>query len=447
MDSFELIIECLGLQDVIIEKYRTDRQARVLELWVRQRREGARCYQCLKPLYGTHGWRQRLIKGAPMGAYNSVRIYYFRLQAACDYCQRVRLAHAPYLHPRFKNMTCSFAETAGRLMEEITCEAVGRLLNHNSKHLWSLDQWRIELMRQNFKLPPELDVSLLSADEVHMRTIRPKKQRLDKSLWEKKFITNLVCYKHAKVIASSAGRSAASLKQCLMELSEPQRLSVEYLAVDMYDPFLRTAAKHCPNAKIAVDRFHLAEQLNKRFDEVRKTELAKAKEQADKFQETMLSGSNRFILVERERDLSKHDLSQLQRLRDLNQNIHTGMLLVEYFHKLLDKTDVKSFRKSLERWYVAVKESKLKPFQKFARLVRKYRLNIETYIRSHLTTAVSEGLNTKIKTLKRMGYGYTNQDAFMNKILQRCGFINSHNIDTTDWFWSIQLALAPNPTN
>jgi transposase len=75
------------------------------------------------------------------------------------------------------------------------------------------------------------------------------------------------------------------------------------------------------------------------------------------------------------------------------------------------------------------------PLKDFARLVRKYPLNIETYIRSHLTTAVSEGINNKIKVLKRVGYTYTNEVSIQNKILQRCGLINSRNIDTTTWFW------------
>ncbi|MCM2282835.1 MAG: transposase [Bdellovibrionaceae bacterium] len=126
----------------------------------------------------------------------------------------------------------------------------------------------------------------------------------------------------------------------------------------------------------------------------------------------------------------------------MNQNINTAMLLVEYFHAVLDKKNVKDFRKALELWYGLVKESGLKPLKDFARLVRKYRLNIETYIRSHLTTAVSEGLNNKIKVLKRMGYGYTNEESFMNKILQRCGFLNSGYIPTNSWFFEVPEAVG-----
>lgn len=68
-----------------------------------------------------------------------------------------------------------------------------------------------------------------------------------------------------------------------------------------------------------------------------------------------------------------------------------------------------------------------------------YRLQIEAYIKSHLTTAVSEGLKNKIKVLKRVGYTYTNPQSFRLKILQRCGYLNSTYIDTRQFFWHVDI--------
>ena len=132
----------------------------------------------------------------------------------------------------------------------------------------------------------------------------------------------------------------------------------------------------------------------------------------------------------------------LEELKKINSNIFNGMILVEHFHRILDKTKVNEFRKSLVLWYQLVRESGLKPFRRFANTIRKYRKNIESYVKSKLTTAVSEGLNNKIKTLKRMAYGYKNKESFLNKILQRCGFLNSQYIDTTSWFWELPENLA-----
>ncbi|MBK7962658.1 MAG: transposase [Bdellovibrionales bacterium] len=202
--------------------------------------------------------------------------------------------------------------------------------------------------------------------------------------------------------------------------------------------------KLCPNAQICVDRFHLAERVNDAFDELRKAEFKKAKDSNDTFQLGMLSPQRRFVLVEREKKLKKGDLKMLDRLKELNKNILNGMILVEHFHRMLDKTDVIEFRKSLLLWYGLVREAGITAFKNLASLIRKYRNYIEAYINSKLTTAKSEGLNNKIKVLRRSGYGYTNQTSYLNKILQRCGYLNSRFIKTSDWFWRLPADLAQN---
>ena len=111
------------------------------------------------------------------------------------------------------------------------------------------------------------------------------------------------------------------------------------------------------------------------------------------------------------------------------------MLIVDYFHKVLDEKGVTNFRQKLSNWYGLVRQARLKLLTSFALMVMRYRKNIEAYIKSNLTTAISEGLNNKIRVLKAMAYGYKNERSFMLKILQRCGFLNSKFIDTRTWFF------------
>lgn len=438
MDFLDVLITALGMQDVDVEAYEYDTENLEAQFTVRQLREKAICPHCSEPIYGVKQWKKRKLKGPPLGAFLKVTITLYHLQGACGLCNKHRLAYAPYIHPGSKKVTCSFAEWAGRLMEEITCEATARLLGAKSKSLWKLDQWRMKAMKKELDLTErKLNLKKLSADEVHMRTVKPKGCKMDKAAYKKKFITNLVSHNQSKVLANAKGRNAGSLKRCLKQLSEEQRDKVRYLAVDMHDGYISAAEEMCPKALVAVDRFHVVQQLNESFNEVRQDELEKAKKSKDLFQMTQLAGSKKYIYLEKERDLGKEDQKTLLRLRKLNENINTGLLLVEYFHRILDKTKLRDFRASMKTWYGLVKASELKPLQKFSKLVRKYRIRIEAYIRSRLTTAISEGLNNKIKVLKRMGYGYTNDESFMNKILQRCGLLNSTYIPTTSWFFSV----------
>ncbi len=179
-------------------------------------------------------------------------------------------------------MTCAFAEHAGRLMEELTCEATGRILHCNSKTLWDLDQYRMEAMMKYLTLPQNIDVSYLSADEVHFKTLHPKKRiSIFQKRWEPKFITNLVCPTEGKVLFNGPGRSASSLATAMSVLSPGQLLAVERFAVDMHDPFISTITTKCPNAQVCVDRFHLVQVINKTFDKVRRQEFKLAQKNKD----------------------------------------------------------------------------------------------------------------------------------------------------------------------
>lgn len=440
MDLKNLIIECLGMQDVVIENYSTDRENLKLTLTVRQQRDSCLCHHCNSPLQYVREWKERRIRGPAMGAFLFVEILLLQLRATCSICMdRVRSAAVNFVHPNFQNMTLSLCELAGRWMEELPCAAVARFFKLNSKTMWDLDQYRMKKMKPLMAFPKGISFVKMSADEVHFRTM-PKVNSSTRP--EIKFVTNLVCYSESKVLANAPGRDKHSLLKCLNVLSPEQRAAIQFFSVDMHDPFILIIKKYCPNAKICVDRFHLAQKVNDAFDDLRKAEFRLAEANNDKFQLGMLAPHRRFVLVEREKKLNKKDLKMLEQLKKINKNILNGMILVEYFHKMLDKTDLIEFRKSLTLWYRLVRESRITPFTKLAQLIKKNRKYIEAYITSGLTTAKSEGLNNKIKVLRRSGYGYTNEQSYMDKILQRCGYLNSRFINTTGWFWRLPDNLA-----
>ena len=62
MDFKNLIIECLGLQDVTIESYATDKENLSLNLTVRQNRESCRCHHCDSPLEYVREWKERKVR-------------------------------------------------------------------------------------------------------------------------------------------------------------------------------------------------------------------------------------------------------------------------------------------------------------------------------------------------------------------------------------------------
>jgi len=438
MDLNSLICQSLGLQALIIERHQFSENHEKLVVHARLTLQNARCKKCLSDYVEVHQWHKRSLRLPPLGISKRVFLQLSYPRGICYFCQKPSSPNLAFIHPIFKGFSCSFVELAGRMMEETTCAAASRPMSCNRKLLWKMDQWRMKYMKNHYSLPEDLDCSKMSADEVHFITTRRKKRTNPFSpKYEIHYITNLVCSKHSKVIANASGRDYKALRECLRVLNKEQREEVKFFSLDMHADFFKAVMKCCPNAEIAVDRYHLVESMNRVFNELRKDEFKFAKKRKDEFQQGMLEPGRRFILMERNPVLSIEEENMLGKLKMLNTNINAGMLIVDYFHKVLDQTCLSKFRKRLAKWYQLIRESKLNGFRKFALQVRKYRKNIEAYIKSNLTTAISEGLNNKIKVLKRMGYNYTNEKSFRKKILQRCGFLNSRFIDTNFMFWHV----------
>ena len=112
----------------------------------------------------------------------------------------------------------------------------------------------------------------------------------------------------------------------------------------------------------------------------------------------------------------------LERLASLNERVYQAMLLKEQFVSIY--TDPQTAGKALKEWVIAAMKSNIPGFvelgQKFFRK-RHYVLN---YFLCKITTAISEGINNKIKRLSRMAYGYRDVHYFLLKIHQHCGLLN-----------------------
>lgn len=437
MDVSTLICESVGIQGLDLKKFIFSDEHQKLNLFTEFSFASSSCSVCGNSFWELHQWHSKTIRIPPIGISSKVFLHIKYPRGFCFICNKVKPPKLDFIHPEFGGLSCSFVETAGRLTEETTCAAAARIMNCDRKLIWKLDQWRMKYMKEElYKQPPDLDLSFMSADEVHFLTTRPKRRSSPFCpRYFVKYVTNLVCSKHSKILFNASGNDSRSLSECLKGLSEEHRNKILFFALDMNDGYFNAVKKHCPNAEIAVDRYHLVESMNRVFNKLRQEEFSKARRRKDEFQMGILEAGRRFILMERKPVLSIEEKNMLGKLKMLNTNINSGMLIVDLFHKILDQRSLTKFRKKLAQWYRVVRESRLKIFRKFAMKVMRYRKHIEAYIKSNLTTAISEGLNNKIKVLKRAGYNYTNEESFKNKILQRCGFLNSRDINTNFLYW------------
>ena len=100
-----------------------------------------------------------------------------------------------------------------------------------------------------------------------------------------------------------------------------------------------------------------------------------------------------------------------------NKNLHTAYLLKEDFAEFYACQNREEAQAFLKQWTARCTRSRLQPFVDLARRLRRWADGILAYFSHHITNAVSEGINNKVKVLKRRSYGFHDFNYFLLKIM------------------------------
>ena len=102
----------------------------------------------------------------------------------------------------------------------------------------------------------------------------------------------------------------------------------------------------------------------------------------------------------------------------LNKPLNVGYYLKEKLRRLWDEPNRKAGAKYLQEWIDEAMASGVGPLKQMAKTLANHRRGILAYFRTgRLTSGPLEGTNNKIKTLKRMAYGFRDSEFFKLKIL------------------------------
>ena len=321
----------------------------------------------------------------------------------CSEDGTIRVEELKWLKGRF---TTRFAEQVYRLTSITTNQEAGWFLGLDDETVYRIDKRKLE------------ELALEKLDPIPA----PKQMSVDEVAWQKwhKYVTNVVDIERRKVIWNQKDRGKIVLDMFFRRLGKENCEKIEAVACDGAKGYLSSIGQYAKNALIVLDHFHIKKYLNDAVDTVRKEELKKARQQNNGELSEMLHCNKRFILMQNKVTNKKQNL--LERLASLNERVYQAMLLKEQFVSIY--TDPQTAGKALKEWVIAAMKSNIPGFvelgQKFFRK-RHYVLN---YFLCKITTAISEGINNKIKRLSRMAYGYRDVHYFLLKIHQHCGLLN-----------------------
>jgi len=185
------------------------------------------------------------------------------------------------------------------------------------------------------------------------------------------------------------------------------------VAMDMWEAYINRVKYHCPNAKIVFDFFHLVQSFGRVIDKVRHDEYLKATKQERK----VLKGS-RYLLLKNEENLTEIQQSRLQAVLELNSTLSILYVLKDQLKLLYYYSDRRKVKRALDNWCRMAKQLEHSSVQAFIKRLRFFEYGILNHADYPIGTSRLEGVNNKIKVIKRKAYGFHDSEYFALKVKQ-----------------------------
>lgn len=220
-----------------------------------------------------------------------------------------------------------------------------------------------------------------------------------------------------KILGVLEDRKKDTVKEFLSKI--PKRLikTIRSVCSDLYDGFIN-AAKEVFGKRIRVvaDRFHVAKLYRKGLDSLRKQELKRLRGELSEEEYKELKGVM-WVLRKNNKDLSKENKALLKKLFEYSPALEIAYGLQNDLTGIFDmKLSRSGGKRRIKNWMRRVEESGISCYKKFLSTLDAYLEEIVNYFIYRDSSGFVEGLNNKIKVIKRRCYGILNVDHLFQRI-------------------------------
>ena len=310
---------------------------------------------------------------------------YARIPRVCCPEHGVRHVTIPWAPPGSR-FTLAFERHAIDVLLETDVLGGARLLKLSWDEAWHLMERAVERGQQRKK---RRVIPYLGVDE--------------KAVARRHQYVTLVCDLNRGTIEYLAeNREKTSLDAYYASLTKKQLAGIQGVAMDMWDPYIASTLAHVPDGakKIVFDRFHIMQHMNEAVDAVRKEENRLLME--NDFD--ILKGT-KYLWLFAEENTPEKMAERFGWIRESNLKTARAWAIKESLRGLWSYRRKGWAELYWKQWYFWATHSRLEPVKKVARMIHNHLENVLTYFDHRITNAVSEGLNSKIQTVKKTPTG------------------------------------------
>jgi len=195
------------------------------------------------------------------------------------------------------------------------------------------------------------------------------------------------------------------------------RESVKAVSIDMSRAF-KGAINNCfPNADIVIDRFHISQHLHNQIDKARKHIQNKIRKETGNKNKVF---GIRWSLLKNFEDLTATEMDTLLTVCDEYPKLGHCLALKEEFRKFFDIITKDEANAFIDYFEILVTEYDIPELKEFCKTLNNWREGILSYYDHFITNGFVEGMNHKVKNIKRRAFNYRNNDNFKIRVLYEC---------------------------
>lgn len=320
-----------------------------------------------------------------------------RVRVACGQCGP-KVEATPWLE-KYARITRRFAESVARLCTMLPIKHVAEWYRLGWDTVKAIDRAHLE---RTLPAPDLSGLTVLAMDEFAIRRGH-------------RYATIFVEPDRKQVLWVCRGRSREEIRPFFERLGEAGRRRIEAVAMDMNAAYEAEVRAQCPQAEIVYDPFHVVAKYGREvIDRVR---TAEARRQTSRGARQLIKGS-RWLLLRNAAGLKRTDRVRLKELLAVNRKLATVYILKDDLKSLWNYRYPDAALRFWRDWYHRAVRSRIKPLRAFARRLRDKLDGLIAHCRWPLHTSLLEGMNNRIKVLKRMAYGFRDDTYFFLKIRQ-----------------------------
>jgi transposase len=186
------------------------------------------------------------------------------------------------------------------------------------------------------------------------------------------------------------------LIEVLSEEDLEVREGVEEVSVDMWEGFPKVIQSVFPNARIVYDRFHVMKAVNRELNQLR----IKLKVTGRKI---------KYLLLRNGESLEDEERKELEKIAKEHPLLQIAYEIKEMLREIYEKRQtVKGGTREIQKWLRGASVI----YRESASMIKAHLEGVCNYFAHRTTNGVAEGINTKIKLIKRQGYGFSNFENF-----------------------------------